>query len=170
MLRFHNYSIVFQEVPDELSLAINITNCPHRCKACHSPHLQENIGEFLTEELLKSLLAKYGDTITCICLMGGDGNPEIVERQALFIRSKTNGKIKTAWYSGKDTFPSTCSMQSFDYIKLGAYVERLGGLDSPTSNQRFYRIDNEEMIDLSYKFSRISKKNLLNQENYYINV
>ena len=154
MLRFHNYSIVFQEVPDELTLAINLTNCPHRCKGCHSPHLQENAGEFLTEEVLEALLAKYDKTISCICFMGGDGEAQEVEKSALFIRNKTNDRIKTAWYSGKDIFPNTCSVLSFDYIKLGAYVEKLGGLDSPTSNQRFYRIENGEMIDMTYRFCK----------------
>ena len=28
-----------------------------------------------------------------------------------------------------------------DYLKLGPYDERFGGLDSPTTNQRFYRIE-----------------------------
>ena len=28
-----------------------------------------------------------------------------------------------------------------DYLKLGPYDERLGGLDSPTTNQRFYRVE-----------------------------
>ena len=50
MLRYVDYDIVFQEIPDEVTLAINLSNCPNRCKGCHSPHLLENVGESLTEE------------------------------------------------------------------------------------------------------------------------
>ncbi len=74
MLKYYNYDIVFQEVPDEVSLAINITNCPVKCRACHSPHLCENIGGELNSKVLSGMVSKYNDDITCVCLMGGDGS------------------------------------------------------------------------------------------------
>ena len=52
MLRYYNFDIVFAEIPEEVTLAINITNCPNRCVGCHSPHLQQDIGENLTTEEL----------------------------------------------------------------------------------------------------------------------
>ena len=152
MLRFVNYNIVFQEVPEEVTLAINLSNCPNRCKSCHSPHLQEDIGEQLDNNVLAVLLEKYGDAITCICFMGGDISPKEVEQCAVFVRDRTNGRIKTAWYSGKNCFPQECSLHHFDYVKLGAYKEQLGGLRSTTTNQRFYRIENGEMIDITEHF------------------
>jgi len=152
MLRFHNYEIVFQEVPDEVTLAINVTNCPNACKGCHSSHLQKNTGEFLTKKVLEHLLAKYGEAITCICFMGGDRKPQEIEKLSVFIKKTTEGRIKTAWYSGKNSFPSLCSLQNFDYVKLGAYVEKLGGLGTFATNQRFYKIEVGEMIDTTNKF------------------
>lgn len=44
MTKYVDYDIVFQEVPGEVSLALNISNCPFKCEGCHSPHLRENIG------------------------------------------------------------------------------------------------------------------------------
>lgn len=79
MLRYVDYDIVFQEIPDEVTLAINLSNCPNRCKGCHSPHLLENVGESLTEESLGHLLQKYGKAVTCVCFMGGDAEPFEVE-------------------------------------------------------------------------------------------
>jgi anaerobic ribonucleoside-triphosphate reductase activating protein len=152
MLRFVSYNIVFQEVPEEVTLAINLSNCPNRCKGCHSPHLQEDIGEQLDNNVLAVLLEKYGDAITCICFMGGDISPQEVEQCAVFVRDRTNGRIKIAWYSGKNRFPQKCSLHHFDYVKLGAYKELLGGLRSATTNQRFYRIENGEMIDITEHF------------------
>ena len=72
MLRYTDYDIVFREIPDETTLAVNLAGCPNRCPGCHSPQLQEPIGEPLTEEVVERLLARYGAAVTCFCLMGGD--------------------------------------------------------------------------------------------------
>ena len=50
MLKYVNYDIVFQEFPDEVTLAINLSLCPNGCPGCHSAYLKEDIGEELTEE------------------------------------------------------------------------------------------------------------------------
>ena len=152
MLRFANYDIVFQEIPGEVTLAINISNCPNCCQGCHSPYLMENKGEVLDENLLTGLLEKYGNAITCVCFMGGDSSPEDVEKLSDFLHKKTNHKIKTGWYSGKSALPENCSLAHFNYIKLGPYIELLGGLDSASTNQRFYRIENETMFDMTSCF------------------
>lgn len=159
MLLYTNYNIVFQEVPGEVSLAINLSNCPNRCPGCHSPYLQENTGTPLTETVLQSWLDRYGDAITCVCFMGGDAAPDEVERLASFIRQnaypKSNQKkLKTCWYSGKNSLPENFNIQSLNYIKLGSYIQDKGGLSSPGSNQKFYRIDTAELTDLTYLFWR----------------
>ena len=153
MLRFHSYDIVFREVPGEVTLAFNITNCPNCCRGCHSPHLMEDVGTILDESTLSELLKKYRDAITCVCFMGGDSVPHDVERLFSFLRTTTGGRIKTAWYSGKQQLPENCSLHHFDYIKLGPYIEQLGGLNSVSTNQRFYRIENETMIDITEFFN-----------------
>lgn len=156
MLRFINYDIVFQEVPGETTLAINLSNCPNRCKGCHSPYLMEDKGEVLDETALTDLMKKYGKAITCICFMGGDAAPQEIERLAVFVRNTTRSRIKIAWYSGRQNMPATCSRRHFDYIKLGPYIEKLGGLNSAKTNQRFYRIKENEMIDISSCFRKAS--------------
>ena len=105
----------------------------------------------LTESVLLDLLEKYGSAITCICFMGGDRYSHKVAELALFSR---RANVKTAWYSGLDTLPEIGYTQYFDYIKLGAYIENLGGLDSASTNQRLYRIENDEMIDMTDSFQR----------------
>ena len=150
MLRYASYDIVFQEIPDEVTLAINISNCPNRCEDCHSPHLQEDSGEELTESVLFALLEKYGNAVTCVCFMGGDNSPESVFHWAKFVRQF---RKKTAWYSGNDNLHENAP-RYFDYIKWGKYIKKLGGLNTPTTNQRFYRIENETMIDMTERFYR----------------
>ena len=55
MLKCYSYDIVCQEIPDEISLAVNISCCPNRCPGCHSPWLWEDAGEPMTEEFLEAL-------------------------------------------------------------------------------------------------------------------
>lgn len=155
MLRYHSYNIVFQEVPNEVTLAINLSNCPNGCKGCHSPYLQEDIGDELNEDIIGQLLDKYGNAITCICFMGGDADPAAVESLCGYIRQVS--KIKTAWYSGKAKLPDQISIVNLDYLKLGPFVENLGGLDSPTTNQRFYEHKDGRLIDNTPLFQKKGK-------------
>ena len=45
MLKYVDAKVVFAEVPDEVTLAINISNCPCQCKGCHSSYLAQDIGK-----------------------------------------------------------------------------------------------------------------------------
>ncbi|MBQ3735052.1 MAG: anaerobic ribonucleoside-triphosphate reductase activating protein [Bacteroidales bacterium] len=150
MLKYYNYDIVFQEIPDEVTLAVNLTNCPHRCEGCHSPHLREDTGEALDSHTLDNLLDKYGRQITCVCFMGGDGAPKEVAQLAQHLHKNTN--LKVAWYSGNDTMPATA--KQFDYVKVGGYKHEYGGLKSKTTNQRLYHNINGKAEDITSRFWR----------------
>ncbi|MDR1407742.1 MAG: anaerobic ribonucleoside-triphosphate reductase activating protein [Tannerella sp.] len=148
MLRYASYDIVFREIPGEVTLALNLSGCPNHCRGCHSPHLQDDAGEALTENVLRGLLDAYAGAVTCLCFMGGDGDPREVMQLAALARKHTAGSLKTAWYSGRTRLFDGATA-CFDYIKLGPYVEPLGGLDAPTTNQRLYRVDHGKMTDIT---------------------
>ncbi|WP_291529681.1 anaerobic ribonucleoside-triphosphate reductase activating protein [Bacteroides sp. UBA939] len=154
MLKYTDYDIVFQEIPDEVTLAINLSNCPNRCKGCHSPYLQKDVGEVLTKESLSVLLRKYGKAVTCVCFMGGDAAPKDVEHLANFLQQQHISPVKVGWYSGKPELPAGFSIQSFQYIKLGPYIESCGSLKSAQTNQRLYKIAEGEMNDITYLFRK----------------
>ena len=181
MMRVASFDIVFQEIPGEVTLALNLSNCPCHCPGCHSPHLAEDIGELMTEDLLNGLLARYGSMITCVAFMGGDANPEEVARWAEWIKNHqlpiTNHQsvLRTAWYSGRQQLPDGLTVKRssseavcqsnglsgaaglpFDYIKLGPYIESLGGLKSPTTNQRLYKRVGDKWEDITSSFWRSS--------------
>jgi anaerobic ribonucleoside-triphosphate reductase activating protein len=82
MLKVASFDIVFQEIPGEVTLALNLANCPCHCPGCHSQHLAEDIGEELNESLMDGLIGRYGSMITCVAFMGGDAEPEEVARWA----------------------------------------------------------------------------------------
>lgn len=135
-MKYCETGIVFREFPDEVTLAINISNCPHRCPGCHSPHLQTDCGTELTETTLESLIERYKNSITCVGFMGGDGDIDRLLELFKFIREKFP-HLKIGWYSGSERIPFP--IEYLDYAKLGPYVEELGPLDSPYTNQRLYK-------------------------------
>ena len=136
MLKYVETAVTFGEVPSEVTLCINISGCTIHCEGCHSKYLWEDIGNPLNEESLASLIdANTG--ITCVSFMGGDHDVEGICKLAKFI--KDNYKIKVCWYSGMSYRPNL-PLEYFDYIKTGPYKADLGGLDSVTTNQRFYMV------------------------------
>lgn len=154
MLKCASYDIVFQELPHEITLALNLSLCPNRCKGCHSPGLRTDIGHVLTEELLTDLLMNYGSGITAVCFMGGDNDPYEVVRLTAFLKSQTITPVKVGWYSGCEGLPviEEFPLSIFDYIKLGPYIAEKGPLNRPTTNQRLYRIQDNKMKDITSSF------------------
>ena len=150
MIKFVDYDVVFQEIPNEVTLAINISNCPNRCKGCHSPFLWDDVGVELNEEALKVLLEKYGGAVTCICFMGGDSS--VAELCELSMWLHENSSLKVGWYSGRDKLPENLPVQLFDFIKVGSYIEEFGNLKSPRTNQRLYKVEDGELIDITARF------------------
>jgi len=159
MIKYTETQVTFSEVPDEISLCINLSNCYHRCKGCHSPHLQEDVGEELTVDKLQELIDK-NKGITCVCFMGGDN-----DLMKLYELSTTVHKfgLKTAWYTGLyfgldslgDVVVRPIVTNSFDYIKTGPYIESLGPLNKKTTNQRMYKKISKKPVkfeDITYKF------------------
>lgn len=152
MLKYVNTGVVFQEIPDEVTLAVNISNCPCRCPGCHSRYLWGDVGEPLTPLVLDGFIREYGDDITCICFMGGDSEPEYVDMLARYVH-KAYPKMKVGWYSGRTRISSAVNKADFDYIKVGPYIEHLGCLKSRTTNQRLYkRASGDGFTDITYRF------------------
>ena len=69
MIKYVDTLVTFSEVPDEITLCINISNCICHCKNCHSSYLAEDIGEELTFKALDTLI-KNNNGITCVAFMG----------------------------------------------------------------------------------------------------
>lgn len=150
MLKYVDTLVSFQEVPDEISLCINISNCPCHCQECHSSYLAEDIGEPLEYFTLDKLI-KANKGISCVCFMGGDSEPEWIATLAFKVR-RNFPKLKIAWYSGRQYIPDNFPIKYFDYIKIGPYIPKLGGLDNVNTNQIMYKIENGRLIDITSKF------------------
>lgn len=127
-------SVVMEEIPDRVSLAVEISNCRGNCVGCHSPFLRKDIGRELTAEIIDRLVAdNFG--VNCFLFLGEGRDPEALLDLADHVRSKG---LLAAVYSGREEVEEVF-WDHFDYIKLGPYRPECGPLNSPTTNQRLYR-------------------------------
>lgn len=181
MIKYVSYAITFEEIPDEVCLTIQLSNCPFHCDGCHSPELQQDIGEDLEKDF-PELLARYKDRITCVCFMG-DGPKGYYWHIRKIAELAHDAGLKTAQYSGYpdweshdlniltfngmvqsdfgiydpefvELITSFDASHKYDYVKIGNYRKDLGGLDSPTTNQRMWKLNPETngYEDITYRF------------------
>lgn len=158
-MKFIDVAVGFAEIPDEITLCINISGCSNHCKGCHSPWLWKDEGEELTEKVLKQLIDRSAG-ISCVCFMGGDQNVAEINRLSIIVKTYRSD-LKVAWYSGKEYLDPNLEVKNFNYIKVGPYIQEKGPLNSKTTNQKLYeyRPEYSEISvglkcwrDITYKF------------------
>lgn len=158
MLKYTDYQIVLREVPGEISLGINISNCPIKCKECHSKELWEDIGKPLSWNTLNSII-HINSSISAVCFLGGDSNPKEIDKLAWHIKRSTN--LKVCWYSGLDYISPEINIANFDFIKVGHF----NGIpiNKEGTNQIFWEIQhfgkNFELIDQTKLFQVNDRNN-----------
>lgn len=146
MLKYVGTQLGFREFPNEVTLLINISNCPNNCPGCHSSYLAQDIGEVLDENSLKSLIEEYNG-ITCVGFMGGDNDHLTLSK--LFKYVKQEFGLNVGWYSGKDykfeiiddlyEVYNIPNQHYIDFLKIGPYKKECGPLDSKTTNQTYFK-------------------------------
>ncbi len=141
-MRCLNTSISLQELPGEISLIFEISNCPHRCPDCHSKELWGNVGSELTSELFQKVLYSYKDYISAVIFFGGEWDNDLV----LFLKFVKSLNLKTCLYTGADDV-NQILRNELDYLKTGKFISELGGLDSPISNQKFWDLKNNTLMN-----------------------
>ena len=154
MVRYDGYDVVFQEVPGEVTLALNITGCQGQCEGCHSPWLREVYGQDVLHDL-PGLLERYQSSVTCVCFMGEGNDPLSLSHAVELVKQ---AGLKTCIYSGADV--NRWELYHTDYFKYGSYQTAKGGLNSPSTNQRFLSYTQDDQgnwlppCDLTYLFQK----------------
>ena len=78
-------SVVMEEIPDKVTLAVDISNCTGLCEGCHSPFLRKDVGEELTPEAVDSMLSdNFG--VNCFLFLGEGNDPEALMKITAYIR------------------------------------------------------------------------------------
>lgn len=147
-MKYSNPQIVLQEVPNEISLALSISGCSLECQGCHSKETwDKDFGKLLSLEGLQNLINKK-KYISCILFYGGEWE---LNTLTTFIDLIKKSELKVALYSGEelDYFPKEF-IKKLDYLKVGKYIKSLGGLSSKRTNQKFYEINNGELLQKTF--------------------
>lgn len=148
-MKYTEKGIVFQEVPNEVSLYFYISWCNLRCENCHSKEYWNwNIWEDLTIFLLLEEIHKYKNYITCAVFFWWEWQPSLLS--SLLTICKANW-LKTCLYTWLyyEMVPNML-LRKLDYIKYWPYKEELWWLTSPTTNQVFLNLNTWE--DLTHLF------------------
>ena len=127
--------IVLEEIPDRVSLAVEISNCRGNCIGCHSPFLKKDLGDELTAEAVEKLL-KTNFGVNCFLFLGEGNDPEALKAIAYYLRS-SHPELELALYSGRESVEDEL-FEIFDFVKVGPYIKEFGPLNEKTTNQRLY--------------------------------
>lgn len=151
MLEYIDAYVGSQEIPNEESLVIVITDYILQCRGKKAKIYKEKERKPLTKDELSLYIDSLIGEITCVVFLGGDCAPEEINDLAAYIREKYSD-IKIGWYSADETITIFTEYRNFDYIKLGPYNQKRGGLNSPKTNQRLYMIEGALLIDITNLF------------------
>lgn len=127
--------VVLEEVPDRVTLAVEIPNCQGSCPGCHSSFLKLDLGKELTAAEADRLVEdNFG--VNCFLFLGEGNDHEALMELAAHLRA-THPDLELALYSGRQEVEEEI-YEAFDFVKVGPYVEALGPLNEASTNQRMY--------------------------------
>lgn len=140
MIKYVEYNVVFEEIPDRVTLAFTISNCQNKCKGCHSSFLRGDIGKILNKNTIDEIFDKTIRKCNCVLFLGEGNNKADLFSLNQYIKEKYN--IETAIYSGRDVVEEDL-FNEFDFVKIGSYKEEFGPLNNKNTNQKmFYHKNN----------------------------
>lgn len=145
-MRYATAQTVFQEVPDEVSVAFLVTGCPMRCHGCHSSDAWNGArGHELTEATIDAWIERSRGFLSCVLFLGGEWDPAGLKR--LLDHARARG-LKTCLYTGLELEQVDPELVSrLDFLKVGSWVAELGGLDSPRTNQKFIEMKTGRILN-----------------------
>lgn len=126
MLKYYDYAVTFSEFPDEITLAVNISNCPGYCDGCSEPWLLKDIGTELTFEEVDKLIKEHSD-ITVFGFMGGDNDQNEVANISRYIH-QNYPTLKVGMYSGRE-FLNMDLLDCLDLYKIGRFIMPKGPVE-----------------------------------------
>lgn len=150
--------VTLQEIPGEIAVFFEIGNCKRKCKGCHSPMLQiplKKVHWTDIEEMVHYAELEKSRGATAIVLMGGTTNG-ILPLSLKVIIERLSKVLPVGVYSGANVNSISTKfllgIPELTWLKAGEYREKLGGLASPKTNQRFYKRNGQGWEDITKTF------------------
>ena len=158
----YDFGTTLQEVPDHLAFYIEFGECTQGCKNCHSQHLWQPLDSHMSIEDVINYAEKIVEMgANAIVLMGGTTN-NIPFGVLIMLINKLAELAPVCLYSGSGNTTEDFYIAKYSnltWLKTGKYEDTLGGLQSPTTNQKFYRKEklgcspiDTLLIDETYRF------------------
>lgn len=152
-LPIHTKGVTFTEIPNQMVAFFEVGNCTMKCRGCHSQHLWgdkdahymgvEDFLEYANKEMVQGILLMGGYT-------NGIAKDEVLEN----IIKPLSEHYPIGMYHGGDSLDLKYA-QPLEWLKVGSYIEHKGGLDKPTTNQRFYKRDaSGQLVDATEVFQK----------------
>lgn len=145
-------AVSLNEIPDHIAIAIELGNCKQKCKGCHSPWNGRTLNYKCwteLEDILYQVNSQIKKGANAIVLMGGTNNNIPVENLIEAI-NVLGCYAPIGLYSGlpdsADIHKVLKTYTKLQWLKTGSYDAKLGGLDSPTTNQKFWEYDYDNMV------------------------
>jgi len=149
ILLIYNYDITLQEVPDHISLVFSVAGCLNNCDGCSWESSSLKMKRPLDMVEYANILLKHNRFVSCVCFLGGEWDSNLTKMLSV---AKECG-LSTCLYTGKElTNIDHNIIKVLDYIKVGCWNKKLGGLREKTTNQRF--LDIKSGKDITYKFQK----------------
>lgn len=161
-----NITISLNEIPDYIAVAIEFGNCKQRCKGCHSPWngicLKKDTWMEL-EDVMYQVNKYVKQGAKAIVLMGGTNNgipTDDLIKAINILGSYAPIGIYSGLEDNADIHKLLKTHTKLQWLKTGSYKAKLGGLDSPTTNQKFWEYNHDlmEWIDRTYLFQQRKEK------------
>ena len=131
--------ITLTEIPDKVAVYLEIGNCKNNCAGCHSDHLRKPMASNMTIADIEAIVERNVNNGANACvIMGGDNNGLDSEDLECLIKTLSY-IVPTGIYVG-DSDAIKYAKMGAKWVKTGKYVEALGGLDKPATNQHFYEV------------------------------
>lgn len=150
-----NKGITFNEIPNRVAVFFEIGQCKQNCKNCHSEL-------FMKTRLAKDLWTSLEDMVSyvelqkkhganAIVIMGGTNNEGVGLHHLVQVIDALSGILPVGLYSGipDNTFIHRLlkSDKVLTWLKTGEYIDELGGLTEPKTNQKFYELKDGKYVE-----------------------
>lgn len=142
-----NKGITLTEIPNRISVFFEIGNCTCHCDGCHSPELWDTNytrPNMTVQEIVDYVDEQYKLGANAVVLMGGMNNKDVSKDVFTLLLLELSTR-QVGIYVGSDDL-EWLPLLPVRWIKAGGYEKDKGGLDSPTTNQRFYEYDTTNRV------------------------
>lgn len=138
-----NKGITLTEIPNRISVFFEIGNCTCHCEGCHSPELWDTNytdPNMTLQEIIDYVREQYKLGADAVVFMGGWNNEDVPRTTLELLLLELSNRYQVGIFVGDD-YLGCLPRLPLRWIKTGRYEKDKGGLDSPTTNQRFYEFN-----------------------------